>query len=324
MFCRDAEGALWRPLLHDVVLLIHTIKGMKKLFKIVPFLLVAAIFVAIVLYPKAGNESEALERKVVEVWNVDTFEGGKGSRTAFLSRVARRAERECEGVWYFVTSYSPEGARAALAEGKMPDLISFGIGLPDFMECCLAMPYHFAGGEVGGNCLAVPWCRGKYTLFSLTESFEDEGETVISCGGENLSAVAAAFAGIEGEEAESSAAYVSFLNGEYRYLLGTQRDACRFQSRGTQFYTRELPEFCDLFQYISVLSAQKKEECLHYIEILLSDDVQDSLSDIGMLPAGEAEGCTVSAFISDEAREELLIEARKGDVKILEKFLKTI
>ena len=45
---------------------------------------------------------------------MDTFEGGKGSRTSFLQRVARLAEHG--NTYYRVLSYTAEGAQAAMQE----------------------------------------------------------------------------------------------------------------------------------------------------------------------------------------------------------------
>ena len=94
------------------------------------------------------------------------FEGGKGSRTAFLKSVARELKGEA---YYLVTSYTLEGALSAFAEGDAPDVLSFGVGLSEFAERLLPLPYSFAGGELGGKTLAYPWCMGGYYLFSLTD-----------------------------------------------------------------------------------------------------------------------------------------------------------
>lgn len=67
---------------------------------------------------------------IVRLWNIDTFEGGKGSRTAFLNRVSAAYEKKHEGVYIMVSSYTAEGAAAALKEGHFPDMISFGIASP--------------------------------------------------------------------------------------------------------------------------------------------------------------------------------------------------
>ena len=294
-------------------------RGMGKfgriLWRVLPFLLLLAAIV-IVFVPQKSKEAEA--RTVVRVWNIDTFEGGKGSRTAFLKSVARELQGEA---YYLVTSYTLEGALSAFAEGEAPDVLSFGVGLSEFAERLLPLPYSFAGGELGGKTLAYPWCMGGYYLFSLTD-FEGEGRTALSVGGENLPAVAARLEGITGEEAESVAAYTGFLSGKYRYLLGTQRDVCRFQARGVSVQARPLTKYCDLYQYIGILSSEKRDASLAFVEALLSPEVQGRLSQIGMFPLENNAERTVSVFLSSEALGRLATAAREGDVP--EKYLKSI
>ena len=287
----------------------------RMLWRGLPFLLLLAAAV-IVFVPQKSEKAEA--RTVVRVWNIDTFEGGKGSRTAFLKSVARELQGEA---YYLVTSYTLEGALSAFAEGEAPDVLSFGVGLSEFAERLLPLPYSFAGGELGGKTLAYPWCMGGYYLFSLTD-FEGEGRTALSVGGENLPAVAARLEGITGEEAESVAAYTGFLSGKYRYLLGTQRDVCRFQARGVSVQARPLTKYCDLYQYIGILSSEKRDASLAFVEALLSPEVQGRLSQIGMFPLENNAERTVSVFLSSEALGRLATAAREGDVP--EKYLKSI
>ena len=287
----------------------------RILWRGLPFLFVLTAAVLVFLPQKSG---EAEARTVVRVWNIDTFEGGKGSRTAFLKSVARGLRGEA---YYLVTSYTLEGALSALAEGDAPDVLSFGVGLSAFAERLLPLPYSFAGGELGGKALAYPWCMGGYYLFSLTD-FEGEGRTALSVGGENLPVVAARLEGIAGEETESVAAYTGFLSGKYRYLLGTQRDVCRFQARGAKVQARPLTKYCDLYQYIGILSSEKREASLAFVEALLSPEVQGRLSEIGMFPLVKNAERTVSVFSSREALGQLAAAAREGDVP--EKYLKSI
>lgn len=290
-----------------------------------PFLCIAALLLALIFYPHP-TESEATKKRVVRIWNVDTFEGGKGSRTAFLREVALKTEKKRTSVYYLVSSFTPEGAEEAYAKGNRPDVLSFGVGLSAYAENSLPLSRRFAGGETDAGCLAYPWCRGGYYLFSLSEDFGGEGSTVISKGGSNLVSVAAAYAQIKGEEVDSTAAYVNFLNGKFRYLLGTQRDVCRFEARGKTVYTKPLNDFCDLYQYISVLSAEKRADCDAFLDELLSKNVQEQLSRIGMQPCeGDENGRTVSVFSSHEALENLAELARGGESgKNLDKYLKFI
>lgn len=287
----------------------------RILWRGLPFALLLAAAV-IVFLPQTAEKAEA--RTVVRVWNIDTFEGGKGSRTAFLKSVARGLQGEA---YYLVTSYTLEGALSAFAEGEAPDVLSFGVGLSEFAERLLPLKREFAGGELGGKTLAYPWCMGGYYLFSLTD-FEGEGRTVLSVGGENLPAVAARLEGISGEETESVAAYTGFLSGKYRYLLGTQRDVCRFQARGAIVQARPLTKYSDLYQYIGILSSEKREASLAFVEALLSPEVQGRLSEIGMFPLEKHAERTVSVFSSREALGRIAAAAREGDVP--EKYLKSI
>lgn len=290
-------------------------KFVRMLWRGLPFLLLLAAAV-IVFVPQKSEKAEA--RTVVRVWNIDTFEGGKGSRTAFLKSVARELKGEA---YYLVTNYTLEGALSAFAEGDAPDVLSFGVGLSEFAERLLPLKREFAGGELGGKTLAYPWCMGGYYLFSLTD-FEGEGRTALSVGGENLPAVAARLEGISGEETESVAAYTGFLSGKYRYLLGTQRDVCRFQARGVSVQARPLTKYCDLYQYIGILSSEKRDASLAFVEALLSPEVQGRLSQIGMFPLENNAERTVSVFSSREALGRLAAAAREGDVP--EKYLKSI
>lgn len=302
---------------------------LKKPFLIlkrsIPFVLVAAVALTVAFYPNE-HTARAERKRVVRIWNVDTFEGGKGSRTAFLKKAASIVEKRDQNVYYLISSYTPDGANAAFEGGEKPDILSFGVGLSAYAECSLPLPYTFSGGETEDGCLAYPWCRGEYVLFSLTEDFEADGAVAISCGGSNLPQVAAALAGIEGEEVDSLSAYVSFLNGNYRYLLGTQRDACRFASRGVSYFSKPLDAYCDLYQYISVLTAEKREDCFAFLDVLLSERVQSALVDIGMYPvkSGRAER-TVSVFSGEQALQTLAQTARSAEsLKKLDKYLKNI
>ena len=295
-------------------------RGLKKLGRALgrgsAFLL---IFIALLIVLLPEKRAETAARTVVRVWNVDTFEGGRGSRTSFLQGVARRLQGE--GAYYLVTSYTLEGALTAFSEGEAPDVLSFGIGLSAFAERLLPLPLRFAGGELGGTTLAYPWCMGGYYLFSLN-GFEGEGRTALSVGGENLTSLAARLEGIAGEERESVAAYTGFLSGKYRYLLGTQRDICRFQARGVEAEIKPLTKYNDLFMYIGILSAEKREASLAFLEELLSPQVQERLSDIGMRPFEAEAEYTVSVFSSAEALAEMARAARSGED--VEKYLKSI
>ncbi len=293
-------------------------KGLPK--RILPFLLIAVLFLSLAFYPKKTGAVDP--QRVVEIWNVDTFEGGKGSRTAFLGQIARKLEGD--GRYFYVLSYTAEGARKAFSDGNCPDMISFGLGLPEVGALALPLSRDFYGARPDGRTLAVPWCMGKYYLFCLEDDFGKEGAYAISRGGANLPEVAAALAGIRGEVLDASEAYVRFLNGEFRYLLGTQRDVKRFESRGTVFFSKKLSLYNDLYQCLAILKNDRREDCDAFLDVMLSGETRSRLADIGMLPPDPSERYTVSLFASNDALAALRKNAAEGgEINFLEKYLKS-
>lgn len=319
------------------------------------FLLAATLCVLSVCYAipalTASPEDETSQKGVVRLWNIDTFEGGKGSRTAYLNRISAAYEKTHPDVYVMVSSYTAEGARAALEEGDAPEMISFGIGFSEIAEKCLKINGRFfSGGEIGGECRAVPWCRGGYALYCLQDDFSSatSENTVVSSGGCNLPAIAAAFLPLSGKLCveESASAYVRFLAGKYRYLLGTQRDACRLAARGVNAFCRPIEGFSDLWQYIAVLAGDEESRsvCDGFVETLLSPTSQKRLTEIGMLSpyfdVYDSEdglhdllesakiGFTLDVFASAEGLRKADEAARAavgdGNAEVLKNFLKTI
>lgn len=274
------------------------IQSLAKLFRRIRIplfcLLLAVIIIgSIVAYPllTSYSEKEAVGYEgILRLWHIDTFEGGQGSRCSFLNRVARRYEKSAQGRLILVTNHTIESAETAIREGYIPDMISYGTGAGFVAD--LACPLNglkFSPGAIGGVTYAYPWCRGGYMLFTAEGDFTDisADNTVISKGRGAFPAIAAVSSGLCGEytEEESVKAYVDFINGKYKYLLGTQRDVYRLQSRNFAFQTKPVEEFSDLYQYISVCTSEsdKVSACTEFIDYLLSEEVQTSLTQIGMM-----------------------------------------
>lgn len=299
-------------------------------------LLVCAIvaFACLAAYPACNARQEQLPQAykgVLRVWHIDSFEGGTGSRAAFLRSAAREFEEE-SGMYVLITVHTAESAAHAAEKGMLPDVLSFGRYFDFAADSVKPLQgYDFCYSSQGGKTYAVPWCRGNYFLFTAEGDFSDVSpqNTVLSDGGTLVNA--AAFAqGLTGDyvEEESVRAYVSFLNGKYKYMIGTQRDLFRFRTRGAQVQARPLTSFCDLYQYMSIctgdpvlFSASEK-----FVACILSEKVQSRLSQIGMLsvyydvydssePALQAAQemlplSGVSAFLSADVQTQLLNAAR--------------
>lgn len=324
---------------------------MKKPSVIISFILALAVSAVCLISLFSCNEKEeAGYSGILRLWNIDCFEGGKGSRASFLKSVAEGFEKRYKGIYVAVSTMTAAGYIYALESGNTPDMISFGLGVDISAYAVRLSRDGFDGGKIGNCQYAYPWCRGGYVLYSLQDdfSFVSAENTVISTGGNNIPAAAAALYGLSGEFTfrPSTSAYVEFLNGKYKYMLGTQRDNYRFISRGKEVFYKVLPEYDDLYQYISVLNDNTGAygACLKFIDYLLSDEAQKKISSIGMVSdyyncytsadgtmyALQSAACsyTVGAFTGDSALEEVrrLSSAglTQGQTKNLKNYLKTV
>ncbi len=281
----------------------------------------------------------------LRLWNVDTFEGGKGSRSGFLKRVAGAYTKKT-GVSVLVSSLTNVGARDAFSKGDIPDLISFGIGAE--------YPKDYAVNLYGFNEKAflfeekrfAVWCKGGYFIFSKKEDFSalTDKNTVVSDGGDNLPSVALALSGRQGKflSMDATTAYVQFLNGKFEYMVGTQRDICRFETKGVDVHILPIEEYLDLYQCVSVTSSAYAAESVEFVRFLLSEEMQKGLTSIGMASAlypiysqGETqslmEKCTADyvplSFVGKTELDELKKECEKAlllaDCTALKKFLKS-
>lgn len=162
------------------------------------------------------------------------------------------------------------------------------------------------------------------------------GNTVLSIGGKNLAEIPALFLGLEGAKREDSvSAYVHFLQGKYRYLLGTQRDYFRFLKRGERVYFSPLYCYCDLSQYICILSSEEVKHSQKFVEYLMKKSSQERLTEIGMFSekyrGAEGELSPFQAqeieyilppYASEEGIQKLKEGIEKGNLDLLKKFLK--
>lgn len=289
------------------------------------FCLILAVFPFV---PKREQEEES-ERKIITIWNVDTFEGGRGSRTSFLESVGHTLEKK-GNVYFMVTSHTKESAERQLKEGVYPDMLSSGMGMEGLPDV---------------SCEAVPWCQGYYFYFCKEDDFSAicSENTVVSIQENTASEVAARLWGLDGElkSEPSLTAYVSFLNGKARYLLGTQRDYFRLKSREEVFFLKPVEDYSDLFQCISILTDDESvlPTCRSYLAELLSEQTQKRLSSIGMfgdgteyeedLPLAQLKEIsvryTLPYYVSQQTIQELKELARKnGDENFLKNYLKGV
>ena len=246
----------------------------KLVLRVFLCLLSIAILISIPILAKSGKAKNKDEESliVLNVWEVDSFEGGKGSRANFLQRVGD----ELPNCYIKVTTLTAEAARQNMKSGNIPDMISYGAGTYGFEQYINDREPYSA------------WCRGGYCLLSIADNADFADITsknmVINFGIDNNVAIAAMLEGLADAVYEKpTGAYVDLINGKYKYLLGTQRDIFRLQTRGVAFKVKPLTKFNDIYQLISITSKDdgKIESSRKFIAKL--KESWSKLDQIGML-----------------------------------------
>lgn len=252
-------------------------KILRKMKPFICFALCIIICLTVWIISSVSGKSKALEeeRFVLKIWQIDSFEGGKGSRADYLQKIGDEYSKESLN-FVNVTSISADAARRNIESGTVPDIISYGAGFYGLEN--LISDY---------SC----WCYGGYCILSLDKKsdFTDctAQNTVINMGKDNRADIAAIFLGLEAAEFEkSTSAYVKLLNGDCKYLLGTQRDIFRLNTRGAQFSVKPVTEFNDLYQNISVISSgERGEEGKKFVSFLQSKS--ESIKSLGLFASGK-------------------------------------
>lgn len=246
-------------------------KKLPKKKNIITFALIILIIAVIIAVPTmaavrkkrvlADSSSTMLN---ISVWQIDGFEGGKGSRASYLQNTAKKCF-DGEKTYFIVTSLTADAARENINNGVIPDIISYPAGFYGIENLINKRDFTFK-----------TWARGAYCLLSLEENadFSDVNaqNTVINVGKDNLVNVTATLCGLNGAVMDNPTnAYLKLINGKYKYLLGTQRDIFRLNTRGIAYSVKAVGQFNDLYQNISVLTTDKNkyQSSKKFVEYLL-------------------------------------------------------
>ncbi len=288
---------------------------------------------------------------IISLWQIDSFEGGRGSRKQFLMKVARSFEKQNKGVLVVVSDYTAEGAEKNFEKGIYPDLISFGLGTEISGTFEISEEQDFIGGKVGQKLYATPWCRGGYVLIFnplLIEGDEQINsmsfESLLVSQGENTNPLLALINDdikVNTLEIKSPMdAYVKFVSGKVKVMLGTQRDVVRLETRGMEVLTRSIKGYNDLYQYISLTSSDsiKRVYAQRFIKHLMMQETQKTLNEISMMSAfykvefdnqhleemqKEKNFTTIPCFTLKEQLKEIKLYANNfynGDISALNKI----
>ena len=240
---------------------------------------------------------------ILELWNIDTFEGGSVSRTAFLEKMALKFERQNKGVFIMVSNMTKEQALLNLNNGLLPDLVSFGVGIgSDFKDYLVEIKTDKAvrndllnGGKKNNKQFAIPYLFGGYAVFNENE-YQKEKTMGFGLKSNNNPLLCLIQNDLINEnyyqynnEQDSFDAYDKYLSKQFEALCGTGRDLYRITNRikngnMTSRSILYLSNFTDLVQYIAVCNTdlQKQNVAKKFVDFLLDDYAQSYIQNINM------------------------------------------
>ena len=136
---------------------------------------------------------------IIEIWNIDTFEGGISSKSKMLSQVATKFQTQNKGIYFMVRNISESECKNLLSSGQKPDLFSCSYGVAEMIkseassfdfEPLIANNLKVAGRDEFGVQKAVAWCLNVYCLMTTNDRLEKVGkdanckliDVVFDCG----------------------------------------------------------------------------------------------------------------------------------------------
>lgn len=297
-------------------------------------ILIIVIVALIILVPiltvtrKPKVDAEENELQLITLWQIDGFEGGKGSRAQYLGDKSKKLFKN-KNIYVEVVTLSATAAEENIKIGSIPDIISCAPTFNAHMDYVQSRDFY-----------QKTWCYGSYFILSLDKNaqFNDinADNLIVNAGKDNLVGVATALCGVgDAKLAEPTNAYLQLINGKYKYMLGTQRDIFRLITRGCEFSAKQITEFNDLFQNLSILTQDKKmyETCKKFIEYIVSSN--NDVSKIGMFSSNSnnlGEGVyakdlvawdnVISMSCAEEYMSEIKDAAANKDVNKLKSLLK--
>lgn len=268
------------------------------------FFFARILFVAVCVFTLCAapffNKSKAESKDYsLEIWQVDCFEGGTGSRRAYLQSVAKKfcniknaklgAGNNGYGgkVTASVKSHTIYSAEESFAAGIFPDVISFGAGLE--LPYSRLVKLDFDGGaacEYGKESYAAVWARGGYCL--ITKKGEMQiNKLIIGEQKYNLPLLACRLSNLKMpetvEELPSDKCFYEFNSSKNCGWVATQRDLYRVDGK-IEVDVQPLNGYNDLYQCAAVLSCENGNEkaACEFLKFLCSGDYSNP-SVIGML-----------------------------------------
>lgn len=244
------------------------------------------------------NRGEDYEYQgILELWHIETFEGGSASRSGFLEREAINFENQHKGTYIVIQTMSLEQFKLNINAQKFPNIISFGIGVGDeFIDKLVELDSPnvrsdlSSAGKFSSKQLGVPYILGGYALISKSSGKIGVGlkgaTNPLKSMAQNNMQIANIYDDLN---LDSYDIYDKFLKGNFDTLLGTQRDVYRCYNRQQRGLLSDasftfLGGYTDLVQYLSIFKGSLIEEklCKQFVLQMISVDVQSKLKNYNL------------------------------------------
>ena len=269
---------------------------MRKLpFFLLCFISAILAFSSLIIFYPREKQVETAQKTYIELWHIDTFEGGVGSRRAFLEKAALSYQKKSDTV-VIVKEQTIYSAEQNFSNNVYPDMISFGSGIKLPYDRLVSLKTGKTDNnnkeiiskneKSGGNDYAKVWCMGGYV--KITRKGVSADGLIISDQKNAMPYLAAKLSGESlpvKQVVDSDKAVYSFYSDKNAALVGTQRDLFRLENKGIDIDVVPYTGYNDLYQYVSVISEndEKAFKCGLFIDYLLSDEIAEKLDGIGML-----------------------------------------
>lgn len=249
-----------------------------------------AVFITFPFCVKALDGRDETTKKstysaIIDVWQLDMVEGGKGSRKSFLENFSKNFEKE-NNVLINVSIQTKLSAEEKMRNGIYPDVLSYSLGLDLPFERLVEVSSESLGASYNHKNYAVCWGYGGYVIISKKGN-NFKGNLYVSQNGYTQPLISYYLSEYRFENMKICTpldAYTNFLADKNGVLIGTQRDLFRLSKRGVEIDSKILSSFSDIIFYASCLDNgnQKKDISKKFVESL-SKVSQKELDSIGMI-----------------------------------------
>ncbi len=261
----------------------------KFWFYIFSAILILGIFLYLIFFNKPVTmfENNEIETRIISVYHVETFEGGKVSRINYLKNIARQIEKENNTVLFMIKQIEPSELESCL-EQNTPDIMSFGFGVGKTVLKYLAPldnSYKIRDELVDSACFnnklyALPYIASGYCKI---ERVGNENDNYFSSGNGFVYPEKAADLTFTKYDSQYKA-YKAFVYDDHASLIGTARDLFRVdnlnKNNRINASITPLDSYSDLIQYagVSVLDSVTSL----FLKMLVDENEQAKLKDYGL------------------------------------------